>query len=116
MKRIVAFLTGFFVVMFPFANFLARKDPEPDMAGLSLFIFGFFGALISLGSFCWSANRMPASRSILTLVAGITCSAAFMSPLSFVGAGLSLFPALGLSFIFSVLVATASPRVVRSCT
>lgn len=110
MKRIAIFVIGFLAVAVPAADCLARKDPEPDMAGLSLLFLGLFGLLAGLGAFSWStaqARAMP--HGLLACCTGIVCAAVFYAVLGFVPIGLGLAPALGLSFAMVLLVAGASP-------
>jgi hypothetical protein len=117
MKRIATFVIGFSVVAMPAADFLARKDPEPDMAGLSLLFFGFFGLMASFGAFSWSTARARAvPHSVLAFCTGIVCAICFYAALGFVPRGLGLTPALGLSFALVFLVAWASPLLSRVST
>ncbi len=115
MKRIATFVIGFLAVTIPAVNYLAHKDPEPDMAGLSLLFLGFFGLAASLGAFAWSAARAHASlHSIRVFCTGVLCAICFYGALGLMSLGFGLAPALGLSFAFVLLVASVSPVLSRA--
>ena len=115
MKRIAIFVVGFVVVAFPAANYLAGKDPEPDMAGLSLLFLGLFGLLVSLGVFAWSTARAHASpHGILTFCTGVVCAVCFYAALALIHAGLGFASAMALSFALALFVAWGSAFLSRA--
>jgi len=115
MKRIATFAIGFIAVAIPAANYLAGKDPEPDMAGLSLLFMGFFGLSASLGVFAWSAARMHKSRhGVLTFCTGVACAACFYGSFGLIPAGLGFASAIALSFALVLVVAWASTFLSRA--
>ena len=115
MKRIVVFVIGFIAVAIPAANYLAGKDPEPDMAGLSLLFLGFFGLLAGLGVFAWSTARAHASpNSILAFCTGMVCAACFYAALGLIPVGLGFASAMALSFALVLFVAWVSASFWRA--
>jgi hypothetical protein len=115
MKRIAAFIIGFTAVAIPAASYLAGKDPEPDMAGLSLLFLGFFGLLASLGVFAWSTSRAHASpHVILAFCTGVVCAACFYAALGLISVGLGFASAMALSFALVLFVAWASTFLSRA--
>lgn len=115
MKRIAPFLIGFLAIAVSATDYLAHKDAEPDMAGLSLLFFGLFGLLASLGAFSWSTARIRTVPHLLpTLGTGAMCAALFYGSLSLGPMGLGFAPALGLSFVSAPLVAWALPLVAHA--
>jgi hypothetical protein len=115
MKRIATFVIGFMAVAIPAANYLAGKDPEPDMAGLSLLFLWFFGLLASLGIFAWSAARAHASPyGILTFCTGVVCAACFCGALGLIPVGLGFASAMALSFALFLFFVWASTFLSRA--
>ena len=115
MKRIAIFVIAFIAVAIPAANYLASRDPEPDMAGLSLLFLGFFGLLAGLGVFAWStAHAQAAPRSILTFFTCVACATCFYAALGLIPAGLGFAYAMALSFALVLFVAWASTLLLRA--
>lgn len=114
MKHFFAFLAGFAAVMFSAASRLARMDPEPDMAGLSLLLFGAFAALVSVGVFCWSAARFRAAlSSIWFVIAGVSSAIVFYAALWGTHLTFGLASSWGVSMFLAMSVAFAWPFLAR---
>jgi len=114
MKRIAAFVLGFSLIAAFAVGHLARRDPEPDMAGLSLLFFGLFALLGCLGAFLLSASRAQSwPKLIIAPVTGVASAFCFYAVLGYVLVGVGLFMALALSFALALAVAWASPRLLR---
>jgi len=115
MKRVSAFIFGFLAVYLPLANHLAKQDAEPDMAGLSLMLFGCLALLLSLGAnTLFGMKRQALGRSLHSLFSGIICALAFYLPLAILVPSWGLFPTLAASFVLAMLLAAFPPLLIRS--
>jgi hypothetical protein len=111
----VLFYGAFLVTGTPMVFWLANKDPEPDMAFLSLLIFCFVGGVTSLLAYILSFKKLPFAPSKLnSLSAGGISSAIFFLTLSFVSEKFDLWPCLLLALILSALFAAIFPFITNN--
>jgi hypothetical protein len=96
----------------PLAEHLGALDPEPDMATLSLFMFGSMGAVATVVSYISTASLSRRAPGILLgLATGALASVSFFAALALVRYGLNLWIALLAAFTAAVLLAAIAPRL-----
>ena len=106
----VSFFGSFLAVGIPMALLLASTDAEPDMAGLSLLLFCFVGAVASLLAYVASSYKFQRVPGALNgFCAGAIAAASFFITLSVVSPILDLWPSLLVALILSASLAATSP-------
>jgi hypothetical protein len=106
----VLFFGAFLAAGIPMGDLLASADAEPDMAGLSLLVFCFVGAVVSLLTYIVSSYKLRRDPSALNgLCAGAVAAVSFFLTLSFVSQIFDLWSCLLMALILSASLAATAP-------
>jgi uncharacterized membrane protein YoaK (UPF0700 family) len=112
----VLFSGAFIAAGLPMALFLASKDAEPDMAGLSLLLFCLLSTVTSLLAYTvgsYKFHRIPSA--LHGLCAGVIAAALFFTVLSFISKTFDFWPCLLTAFFLSAVLAATSPLMGTKC-